>query len=460
MNDFTTSDTQRREEVQKFDDLTDSLLDDDTTVKSESLEVIPRDPAPTGVLELRQIAGLTAGTSLPLDRGSFHFRNGGENVHFSLHVESQSRVMVVPGEGFIRINNEDLTGPTRLGTGVLDVGNARFVVRQRSTERRLPGDEILTDSHPIITVPGFSQKFIAGTLAASHAQKRKRGIFGGLTSGRWADPGSAESPAKSRRSAAGQPTFTLDGTSWEFMDDIRDVRNEQADRHRAVHPHPEETLHRLKSGGHGLWTREPHHALFGRVAIAYADLSWSPLFDDPDAIPDALRPHIASLSTLPSVPVTANLPIGPLGIFGHRPSALAVARQALLAIATTSMPNSFEFGVFADDSFVNDWEWVNNLPETFFSADQQSQSFIFADGELGYQRAAELHPIVQREAGVVTISDTLDGLPADCGTVVQVDENGYCRVTNHLGEMIDATPLGVTEEFADDMAQVISQTIA
>ncbi len=481
MSELGNAETQREHEEQQFNDLSDSFLN--SPVAGDNLDGPHGDQTLTSGIEIRQIAGLTAGTVLPLDRGSFHFRNGGSEIQFSLHIETRSRVMVVPGKGFLRINDEDLDGPTRLGNGILDVGNARFIVRQRSSERRLSGDELLTESQPIIAVPPLDGSLIEPpaiqTPEPPAPDKKKGGLFGAFSTGRWADGSDQDhpvipntpqaSPTEAPRGVLGgftsgrwaeSSSASLDGASWEFMEEIRDVRREQADQYRAVHPHPEETMHRLKRGGTGLWNREPHHSLFGRVAIAYADLAWAPLFDNPDAIPVRLRPHIAGISTLPSVPVTANLPIGPLGIFGHRASALAVARQALLAIATTSRPESFEFGVFANDEFVEDWEWVNNLPENFFSSSRNSQAFVFADGEHGYRRAGELHPIAQREAGVVVVSETVDSLPADCGTVIQVDEYGYCRVTNHLGEMIDATPLGVTEEFAEQMSQTISTVLS
>ncbi len=482
MSELGNAETQKEHEERQFNDLSQSILQVPVATDG-NMDGALGDPTLSSVIEIRQIAGLTAGTVLPLDKGSFHFRNSGAEVQFSLHIESRNRVMVVPGDGFLRINDEDVEGPTRLGSGIIDVGNARFIVRQRSAERRLAGDELLTESQPVITVPDLQESPAPASTGAkpqSVSRKRRTGVFGGLTSGRWADQSAAgqhsalptteqTSTTKTAKGMfgglttgrwAGANSASLDGDSWEFLEDIRDIRRDQADQHRALHPHPVETEYRLKCGGTGLWNRESHHSLFGRVAIAYADLAWSPLFDNPDAIPARLRPHIAAISTLPSVPVTANLPIGPLGIFGDRASALAVARQALLAIATTSKPTNFELGVFANDEFVDDWEWINQLPESFFAASGNSQPFVFADGIHGYRRAGELHPIAQREAGVVVVTETVDSLPADCGTVIQVDEYGYCRVTNHLGEMIDATPLGVTEQFAEETSKTILQVLS
>ena len=95
------------------------------------------DESPTGsddegketILEMRQVAGLTAGSVMALHRGSFQFRESDKDVGFSLVVEDVDHVYVVAGSASATVDEIPVEEPTPLGSAVLNVGSACFTVR-------------------------------------------------------------------------------------------------------------------------------------------------------------------------------------------------------------------------------------------------------------------------------------------------------------------------------------------
>ena len=253
----------------------------------------------------------------------------------------------------------------------------------------------------------------------------------------------------------------LDGRWWSFLETIREARIQVAERHRWLHPDPEELRSRLERLDPGLWDRPREHPLFGRVALAYATIPWEPRFDDPDRIPTELHEPIREMSQLPWVPVTANLSHGPLGIAGSRPAVLAAARNVVLSLACLSAPTDIVFSIVTAKGLIEDWSWTTALPNSLFpNGTNAGFPIAVADGMVHFEGAGFEHEAVLRnELGLIALAESPDDLPDYCGTVLQITSDGRCQVSNHLGEQVGGTPIGVTAGFAASLAGSIAVAI-
>ncbi len=392
------------------------------------------------VLEMRQVAGLTAGSVMDLHRGSFQFRESDREVGFSLVVDEGDQVSVVAGAAVASVDEIQVEDPTPLGSSVLNVGSACFTVRP---PRPAPDPKTLVASLEAARRP--SKAIVVPELSVGEevSDQTSSFRFGSLFSKQTDDP----SPA-------------LDADSWEFLESIRDARSLVAERHRYLHPNPEELRSRLERLDPGLWDRTVEHPLFARFAVAYSTIPWEPRFDRPELIPEPLHRPIQEMSCLPWVPVTANLLFGPLGIVGGRSAALACARNAVLALACTTSPNDIEFSIVTAQGLVDDWNWTSSLPNSLFPNGTNNYCVAVADGMTHFDGAGFDHEAVKNnEMGLIVLAETLDELPDYCGTILLISPDGQCQVTNHLGERVSGTPIGVTTDFAVAAATIIREAV-
>ncbi len=174
-------------------------------------------------LELRQVAGLGAGGRLELSPGSWeigqaraaaHLDEGDPDaVGFTLEVDDEYGVTVVPGGHPVRLGDEPLLEPTPLGDRIIDAGTARFVVgRPRPTRRRCGGDVPAGQVDPWVLDPLPRSGAIGSGLASLVAQRRR------------------------------------------------------------VHLAPDDLRHRIEAGRSHLWGRGPEHPLFGTAAVGVVDV--------------------------------------------------------------------------------------------------------------------------------------------------------------------------------------------
>ncbi len=417
------------------DDEPNSAIDDEPTPAIDDEE-----PPPSPLLEMRQVAGLTSGSVMDLHVGSFQFQESESEVGFAVIVHDDLSVIVVPGTAEAHVDEIPLVEATPLDASVLNVGSACFTVRP---PRPAPGSET--------------------RLAAIEASRRRPGaiVVPDLTTA--ADNGSTQtrSPRFGTLFSTAAEDAGLDGRWWAFLETIREARIQVAERHRWLHPDPEELRSRLERLDPGLWDRPREHPLFGRVALAYATIPWEPRFDDPDRIPTELHGPIREMSQLPWVPVTANLSHGPLGIAGSRPAVLAAARNVVLSLACLSAPIDIVFSIVTAKGLIEDWSWTTALPNSLFP-DGTDTGFpiAVADGMVHFDGAGFEHEAVLRnELGLIALAESPDELPDYCGTVLQITSDGRCQVSNHLGEQVEGTPIGVTAGFAASLAASVAAAI-
>lgn len=425
--------------------LVDGLVNSELSVKTA--------PLPTGalgqsdrpaMLHMRQVAGLTAGSIMELEQGSFQFSESSDEVGFTLTVQDENHIMLIPGTAEAMLDEMVAMQPTELGDAVLNVKTACFVVRPPRTPpspaSRLEAIKKARRSPKVIEVPVFVDNRPLESAA----------------SGSWLNSLFSKNDSESQ-----QEETRLDAQSWQFLEGIRQARTVVAERQRQQHPDPEELQSRLSRLDPGLWNRGVDHPLFGRFAIAYATIPWEPKFDNPEAIPERLHTPIEQLSSLPWVPVTANLLFGPLGIVGKRAAALACARHAILSLAALTAPGDLEFSVATDAALADDWDWTSSLPPSMFPTGQASYCVAVADGMHNFDDAGFDQTAVQNnEMGLIALGETIDDIPPYCGTVLQVEADGTGAVTNHLGQRIGGTPVGITTDYAVQMARRINYVMS
>jgi hypothetical protein len=76
-----------------------------------------------------------------------------------------------------------------------------------------------------------------------------------------------------------------------------------------------------------------------------------------------------------------------------------------------------------------------------------------ADG-FGHQEALD------RALGVIILVDTVEELPSYCGTVLQIDPGGTAVLTNHLGNVVKGTPVGIGTAMATRIADGLMDVLA
>lgn len=396
--------------------------------------------APEPVLEMRQVAGLTSGSVMELHVGSFQFHESESDVGFAIVVDESEEAYVVPGSAEAQVDEVPLNEPSPLFDSILNVGSACFTVRRHrlapDTEVRLSALEEIRRGPGPIMVPDL-------TVAEGGPTQNRSSRFGALFS---RSEGESE---------------TLDHRWWEFLESVREARSLVAERHRWLHPDPEELRSRLSRLDPGLWDRTRRHPQFGRIALAYATIPWEPRFDDPERIPSELHGLIREMSKLPWVPVTANLALGPLGIVGPRAAALAATRHAVLTLACLTAPSDLSFSIVTAKGLIDSWSWTSALPNSLF-ADGRPNAFpiAIADGMVHFDGAGLAHEaVLNNEMGLIALAETVDELPDYCATILHISPDGRCMVTNHMGEQVPGTPIGVTASFAASMAASLTDVI-
>ncbi len=400
----------------------------------------PPPTAPETILEMRQVAGLTAGSVMGLHAGSFQFRESDKDIGFSLSVAGPEAVTVLAGSAGAMIDEVEVVDASPITLEVLHVGSACFTVRpirpEPTSAERLQTLKEARTPHRAIEVPSFVDD--EPTTPQTRSSR-----FGSLFS-------------SSSESEGG-----LGPQAWQLLEAVRETRSNVAERHRRIHPDPEELRSRLERLDPGLWDRTAQHQLFARIPIAYASIPWEPRFDEPELIPTVLHEPIQQMSCLPWVPITAGLLNGPLGIVGSRAAVLACARNAILSLACVTAPTDIEFSIVTGQDLVTDWDWTSALPNSLFpSYGSDVYPVAVADG-MAHFEGAGLDPeaVKNNEMGLIVLAATADELPDYCGTVLEVTHDGGCRVTNHLGEQITGTPIGVTAGFATAMAALVREAI-
>ncbi len=419
----------RRIALQLGDDL-DRILDEQT-----ASDIVLDTRHETGV-ELRQIAGLTSGAAMRLSDGSYQFgqAEAGERglnegtpkeVGFVLTVDGE-RGWLEPGAGRVTLDGAQITERTEIGDKVIEAGSARFELRvpRRPSRRRIVAADEPVETPIEVPAPGETSTRNRSTLLGA--------ILGASSDG---------------------PDDVIRGL-------VEENRAQSLRRRRAAHPHPEEIMNRARNARNDAWSRNRTHPLFATVAVAYGEQAWRPQFDRPDRVSTRAAEGFHDLLVAPSVPITASLTHGPLGIIGSRPSALAVARHVVTALCTLSPPDALSLAVLADEVRAGDWAWSDRLPHN--RDDDDAMPILVVDGLHHAANQDLLETIRTRGVGAILIGDDIDQLPPVCETVVLIDDVGTATVMDNRSgtTVMAATPLGLTPDLAASAVNALDGVIA
>ncbi len=364
---------------------------------SSSPEDQPRlPPVRPARLELRQIAGLTAGATFPIHRERLRMGTDRSTVGFELVTDRDGSTTLVPGCTPVRVDGRTVTAPTAIEDRSIDAGNARFVVARVSDA----------------TTP-----------------RRTRIRFG-------------------------DETVVVDDDDGALLAQIRSARRVVETERRRSHPDPTDLIRAAERGGSLRWSRRHDDRSFATVSVALADLTWTPRFDRPDRISARMAKAIAPLRRLDAVPLTADLRVGPLAIIGSRPARLAIARHLAVALATLSPAEDLELAVLADREHAADWHWADLLPHATAGADH-AMPVLIVDGAEQIDRSLGEALSEPGGIGTVILADDAATLPMACAMTVFVNDDHTATVIDDGGgtTTTSATPLGLTERVAHSVAR-------
>lgn len=408
----------------------------------------------TPTIELRQIAGLTAGEGIRLAKGTYTFGSSDGSVEgFELSVsdalDGTLAVTVVTADPTVRVDGTSVS-PNRSAVDdramqalqpgqIIDAGTAHFrwVGQQRSIDRSMPTAAMSGSSAALanglrVTVPGGPENEPVAT--------RPRRIAGRLP---WS------------RSSTPDPFTTELGVA------IKKVRNSTLDRRWEAHPDPGTLIDWVRRSQPGVWARRPDHWHFGHAVIGVGTVPWQPHFDRPDAVSPEVSRSLANLHCLPSAPISTDLRSGALGIVGSRPARLAVARSIMVTLAVLSSPDDLELAILADGTAGPDWTWADALPHsgrpTTNRSGWRTVPVLVVDG-LHHLDHAGIGIELSESGGVGTVllAEHEAELPPICATVMTIDDQGLAVITDHRSSTTTvATPIGLTTELAAGTAHAL-----
>ncbi len=390
--------------------LADKLGGDFENLLPPTEPVIDCDALAADRMELRQIAGVSAGGSLELYPGNYDFgpvsRGPGrlgdgqpDSVGFTLQLDGDLSAVVGPGEAPLRLDDQPVNEPTDLRGRVINAGSARFVVARPRPPRKRDGtvtDLRLLDADPWVLEP------IPGPIRAAG------------------------------------------------------YRQSLVDQRRRLHHGPDEVRHRIDAGPPTLWDRGPSHPLFGTAVVAMADV---PV-------------RGSGLELTVTVPVAVDLLGSPTMVVGSRRLQLAVVRHALLSLAAATDPRQLAVVVLSDraaldfarrlphatngDGTLEDAVEGTRGRRTLVIVDEPARHARWIDGHWNGDAWVDGRWTVPGfdapRTSMLTIADDGDALAPDADIVTLVDE-ATVSVLGCRGETpIDgATPVGFAESMALDL---------
>lgn len=386
-------------------------------------------------LELRQIAGLTAGETTELQpSSSYDFSDSLSGYGFRIDVDTDGRSELIPGSIDAVLHDSPVRVPTPIGSGVLDVGNARFVVWPRRARRRATD---WLDDHALFAQPE-PRIFVAEDLVAPEVEPATK------TRSRRRRPWSKKALVQP------QTAPDLDDTAWDFIEEIRYVREASAQRQRYHYPDPAEIADRAEARAPILGERPQSHPLFGKVGSLVADMPWMPRFDRVEDIPKSLGPYLRPLMSLPSVPITSDLRSGPLGIVGGRSATISCARYLMLALFSAS---TAELRLHLATDEPEFWQWSAKITSAGDVYPRGGFPVLFGDGKQPLADAGiDPRDAVEGRLGLVACVEDITDLPSYCANVLQIRSDGTALLTNQDGHVISGTPVGMSEDLAASIA--------
>ena len=506
-------------------------------VGGRSREPAPGDP----VAVVRQIGGQAAGESVPLPAGAAIVGRGDEaDVRIDDHAVSRRhcRLDITPDGGVTvtdlgsrngtDVNGNRLTGPMAAGPAdVVSVGGAVLlrVLPAASLDRAAPVGT-LAGARPGGTVPfARAPRQIAVSdlqpiaLPAKPGSKDRATLNVSMLLGAVLMAGGMIAISHDIRYAAISVIFPLmmllnvieDRTKGrisvrrgkrEFRKKLEQLRQDlparaatETARRWAAYPDLGEIVFRASGPSRRLWERRRGAPDFLELSAGTADLRWSPpVRSGPgDDMADEVAEILREADELRSVPVPLRLAASEVvGIEGHRPAMLAMARSLLCQAAVTAGPADVAFVVCVDADRVADWDWAKWFPHVLDHRGGRSarmlavgsddanalarglleagrdvpsdgsapQLLVVVDGAVLLEgRPCPLRELLDGRSGQTAGIVITDRLPAVCTVTVRAGADGTANMDRlRTGETVPGVLIsGMTEPVARRCAQVLAR---
>ncbi len=406
----------------KLADLLGSIDLDEILPETES--VINCDDLAADKIELRQVAGISAGGRLelspgcdydfgPVRRGHGRLDDGQpDTIGFTLSLDADLVATVGPGNAPLTIDCEPVEAPTDVGSRVINAGSARFVVARPKPPRRRDG----RNRDDVTAVDPWVWSLLPGPVQQAN------------------DP------------------YAL------------------FDRRRRLHSGPDDISYRIDGGGSLLWDRAPSHPLFGTAVVAMTDIPVS------NGGVEVRIPAPASIDLLGS----------PTMLAGARALQLAVARHIVVSLATTTHPNDLTIELRSgcqDLQFINrlphakkrpigatgttETGWVIDGDSGTIGEDNGPRRLVVVDRPQGHNR--RLPPgfhggrtsflVLTGETDVLTADADVLSLADEATINILAGEATRQRAGRGIGvaEVRLATPVGYAESMTDELVGMLER---
>ncbi len=356
--------------------------------------VIDCDDIPADRMELRQIAGISAGGCMELRPGSYDFGpvqqgpgrlddGDPDSVGFTLSLNGNLTAIVGPGDSPVLVDSQPVVEPTTLGGRTINAGSARFVVaRPRPPQRR-------------------------------------------------------EGPVRQIRLDAVDPWV------WEPIPDPAGLGTESyplIHQRRRYHYGPDEIRYRIEGGRHMLWDRDGSHPLFGTAVVAMADIPLSGVGVEISA----------------PIPISIDVLRSTTMLVGRRELQLAVARHLLLSLATASHPDDLQLALLSDRpelEFITDLPHAGGSA----SEQAHSRRLFIIDRSDGLEKWP-LNGFADERSAVLALTAEDDVLTPTANILTVMNESTISVLGSNTGAAIDtATPVGFAAPMADELATKLSR---
>lgn len=349
-------------------------------------------------LELKQIAGLHTGGSLALETGAYRFgttpgastlaEGSAANPRFGLSLDTSGVVTLIPPTDGILLDAVTTTEPTPVAIGqVIDALTARFELRSGTPTLQRRAESTIE------------------SVAPMPASSKGRGV----------DEAIMEWAASARTAAARLRRRDLVG--------------------------PAEIKARAEAGFPVILSGRPDHPGFGRVAIGLTDEAFV-LPGDRSTLNGATQKFLASLDSLPSVPVEVDLLARSLAIVGPRRLTRPVATWIALAIATDAAADAIGVMVMARANR-GDWSWIDALPHEDVAPQSPLELVVIDEADF---------PTLVAPNGTIVLVEKGKPIPDAIGTVIEIGEAGTAVTDRREGTTTAITPIGVSSMFALEVA--------
>lgn len=286
----------------------------------------------------------------------------------------------------------------------------------------------------------------------------------------------------------------------KLKDDVEEAGIVERIRRRAKLPNPVVCMETARQGGANLWRARPSDDDFltalGGIAPDKFDV---PVDSSSNSRMEPEVREVLKDARIPASPVEVDLHSGPIGIWGERAAALALARSLVCQVATHSGPADLTIGVFTDKARANEWRWTAWLPHIRQGGANPNNLWLGLNTDLS---SVLLRNLRDSTAGLLTaglllvidnlallegrespardllswqptredrdsnrvitgivIADHADQLPSSCRTVMQVKTDSELTITipSEAASISGVVTAGVRADIAEDWARRLSK---